>query len=266
MIAWLAAIAAAVSPAPADAPGRLQEIRAAISGGRLIQAELMLQQSPPASPDEKRLLADLRLAQKRYAEAADLFINLQSIAPSDPYPASRAGIALLQLGRTAEAEFRLRAAVVLPGADWRAWNALGVVLDRKAAWQESRACYDRALRLAPREPTIFNNAGYSLILQRNGPEARALLLKARKLDRADKQIKVNLEIADAMAGAVPDVRTAQESDADWAARLNNAGYGAFLAGNLIGARSLFARAIEASSTRYDTAERNLAEVERMLHR
>jgi Flp pilus assembly protein TadD len=47
-------------------------------------------------------------------------------------------------------------------------------------------------------------------------------------------------------------------------RLNNAGYAAFLAGDLADARSLFARAIEASDTRYELAEHNLARVERAM--
>lgn len=266
MIGSLAALALAISSTSDDSAFRMREIRVAIDGGRLLQAELMLERSPPVSAAELRLLADLRLAQKRFTEAADLFIKLQAGAPQDPYLASRAGIALLQLDRTAEAESRLRGATVLPGADWRAWDALGVALDRRAAWEESRSCYERALRLAPREPTILNNAGYSLILQKDGLAARGYLLKARKLAKSDQRILVNLQIADAMSGKVPDVRAADEDDARWAAHLNNAGYGAFLVGNLIRARSLFSRAIEASSTRYETAERNLAEVERMFHR
>lgn len=261
--------AAAASPAPpaatADPQTRLAEIRAAIDGGRLVQAELMLGPVPAApSPDELRLFGDLRFAQQRFVEAAKLFLRLEQLQPSDSHTESRLGISLLHLGRNDDAETRLRKAAQLPGADWQTWNALGVLLDGRKAWVESRQAYGYALTLAPDQPTVLNNAAYSLILQNHPAEARDMLAKARAIAPKDPRIIVNSEIADGMAGYYPKKRASNETDAQWAAHLNNAGYGAMLVGDLPKARALFAQAIKASDTHYEAAEKNLARVESQL--
>lgn len=278
MIALLILLAQAPAAAAGEAPppppavamdpqARLAEIRAAIDGDRLTQAELMLGAMPEApSATELRLFGDLRLAQKRYDEAARLFFRLEKLGAPSAHVASRLGMALMHLGRNEDAEARLRTAVALPGADWQAWNALGAVLDARRAWAESRQAYGQAMTLAPEQPTVLNNAGYSLILQSRAHEARELLGKARALAPNDQRIATNSQIADGMAGFYPKKRASKENDAQWAARLNNAGYGAMLVGDLPKARSLFARAIKANDTYYDAAEKNLARVESALGR
>lgn len=266
-----ASTAAGAAPAQAVAPVDLQvrqaEIRAAIDGGRLVQAELMLgAMSAAPTPTELRLFGDLRLAQQRYVEAAKVFLRLEQLEPADSHVESRLGMALLHLNRVDDAEARLRKAVQLPGADWQAWNALGVLLDGRKAWIESRQAYDHAVSLAPNEPSVLNNAAYSLIMQSHAVEARDLLAKARALAPGDQRILVNSQIADGMAGYYPKKRAGNETHAQWASRLNNAGYGAMLAGDLPKARSLFAQAIKASDTHFDAAEKNLARVESQLGR
>jgi Flp pilus assembly protein TadD len=271
LVAQASAPAEAVLPpqptAIADPQARLAEIRAAIDGGRLVQAELMLGAMPAApSAVELRLFADLRFAQQRYADAGRLFLRLEPLQPDDSHVASRLGIALLHLGRTEDAEARLRKAVALPGADWQSWDALGVLLDGRKAWVDSRQAYGHALSLAPEQPSVLNNFAYSLILQGHAVEAREMLAKARAAAPADQRILVNSQVADGMAGFYPKKRAANESGTQWAAHLNNAGYGAMLAGDLPKARSLFARAIKASDTYYEAAEKNLARVESQLGR
>jgi len=250
-----------------DPQARLADVRNAIAGGRLVQAELMLG-AMPATPTatDLRLFGDLRLAQKRYDEAGRLFLQLVQIEPQNTHAASRLGMALIQLGRAADAEAYLLKAVALPGADWHSWNALGAVLDARRAWTESRQAYGHALALAPDQPMVLNNAGYSLILQGRAHEAREMLSKARAIAPDDQRIATNSQIADGMAGFYPKKRAANEDDGQWASRLNNAGYGALIAGDLPKARSLFARAIKASDTYYEAAEKNLARVESQLGR
>ena len=51
------------------------------------------------------------------------------------------------------------------------------------------------------------------------------------------------------------------STGDWARRLNNIGYAAWLAGDSSTARRLLSQAIEVSETRFERAEHNLARVE-----
>jgi Flp pilus assembly protein TadD len=267
----LATPALAAEPAPSPAPqaaesDRLAQIRSAIDGDRLIQAELMLKGTDTAaSATEILLLADLRTQQHRYDEALALYAGVEAREPQNRHAIAGAGLALIHLGRSTEAEPRLRKASEMAGADWRTWNALGIALDRRADWEGSRLAYEKALPLAPRPAVVLNNAAYSLMLQKRPAEARALLDRAKDLEPANPQVLLNLQIADGMVGRYPPTRGGKEESAAWATRLNNVGYGAMLAGDLAGARSLFSRAIAANETRYEAAERNLARVESELN-
>lgn len=259
------ALLAGQAPAQTAPDARLAHIEAAIAQDRLTQAELMLGNAVPTDPREALLYADLRLAQKRYTDALPVYRQVQQLAPSDAAAWRGAGMALLHLGQVKEAEASLREAVSRGERDWRSWNALGVALDKQARWQESAAAYDRALALAPGSAIIINNQAYSLILQRRFDDALPLLEAAHARDRSDQQVAVNLQLARGMTGKAPK-RGANETRSQWAARLNTAGYGALMAGDLKHAQSLFARALEVSETHYEAAARNLERVEAALKR
>jgi len=259
-----AALEAVTATDPAPAPATADAIRAAIDGGRLIQARMMLDRNREAGmPAEghEGLEADLLMAEHRYSEALSRYLDLIRAAPDDAHLLTGAGLAALRLGDKAAALQHLRGAVVLKGVDWTAWNALGVLSDDRGAWADSVIAYDKALALAPDKAAIWNNRGYSLLLQRRAQEALAALDRAAALDPNSHRIAVNRQMARGMAGLYPRVRGETESSRDWAARLNNVGYAAWLAGDRPAARSLLARAIEASEVHYGRALANLALVE-----
>jgi len=197
----------------------------------------------------------------RTEAAFALYSALLEQEPENPEFAAGAGRAAMRLGRDAEAFALLIRATAAPDAGWRAWNAIGILHDRRGEWAASAHAYDRALQLSPDEAQIWNNRGYSLLLQGLAAEARPALDRALALDSNDARIRRNRELALALAGTFDDRRRPGETRQEWARRLNNMGYGAWLAGNPVAARSLLARAIEASETRFERAERNLARVE-----
>lgn len=253
--------------APAGAAAARDEtaaIRAAIEGGRLIQARTMLEsnrQEGASIPEQAVLEADLLMAEHRYRDALSRYLRLALETPGDAHLWTGAGLASLRLGGKAEALARLQRAVALPRVDWRAWNAIGVLLDEERDWVGSAEAYDRALALAPDKATIWNNRGYSLLLQRRFDEGLAALDRAAALDGNNRRILVNRGLARALTGHYPTARGERESAADWAARLNNAGYAAWLAGDRMAARSLLARAVQASEVHNGRALANLARVE-----
>jgi Flp pilus assembly protein TadD len=259
------ALLAGQAPAQNAPEARLAHIEAAIAQDRLTQAELMLGNAVPTDPREALLYADLRLAQKRHADALPVYRQVQQAVPSEGAAWRGAGMALLHLGQVKEAEASLREAVSRSAGDWRSWNALGVALDKQGRWGESATAYDRALALAPGTAAILNNRAYSLILQRRYDDALPLLEQAQAQDRSDRQVAVNLQLVRGMTGEAPK-RGANETRGQWAARLNTAGYGALMAGDLKRAQSLFARALEVSETHYEAAARNLERVEAALKR
>jgi Flp pilus assembly protein TadD len=208
-----------------------------------------------------KMEADLLMAEHRFSEAFDRYLGLIRETPDDAHLLTGAGLAALRMGDKAAAAQHLRRAVALKGVDWTAWNALGVLSDGRGAWAESAMAYDKALALAPDKAAIWNNRGYSLLLQRRAPEAVAALDRAAAIDPTSRRIAVNRQMARGMAGFYPRARGVNESSRDWATRLNNAGYAAWLAGDRPAARSLLARAVEASEVHYGRALANLVLVE-----
>ncbi|MGS1016496.1 tetratricopeptide repeat protein [Allosphingosinicella humi] len=263
--ALLTSLLIATLAGPADAePAAAGAIRAAIDGGRLLQARTMLDHNRELGTPaigQGGLEADLLMAEHRYSEALGRYLRLIGDTPGNAHFLTGAGLAALRLGDKAGSVQYLRRAVALEGADWTAWNALGVLSDGQGAWADSAMAYDKAFALAPDKAAIWNNRGYSLLLQRRPQEALAALDRAAALDPNSRCIAVNRQMARGMAGLYPRARGEHESSRDWAARLNNAGYGAWLAGDRPAARSLLARAIEASEVHYGRALANLALVE-----
>jgi Flp pilus assembly protein TadD len=253
--AILLAIACAC-PASAETPAAdIAQIHAAIEGGRLVQARAMLD-SRPDDPALRMLRADLALAAREDELALASYRVLDGA-----HAAEGAGIAALRLNRNAEAEPFLRSAVAQSPDLWRAWNGLGVAMDRAGRWNDAAIAYAHALALRPNEPAILANNGYSMLLQRRLDEAARFLDRAALLAPDDPVIRADRDMVDVLRGRFPEEKPKGETMAEWARRLNNAGYAAFVAGDRATATALITRAMLASETYYRRAANNLALIE-----
>lgn len=257
MLELLLAVALAAPPAPANS---LNEAAHAITAGRLDQARAMIANAVAAgatgAPVE-RLLAELAFQSGSDAEALARFESLLAGTPKNLLLAERAGIAALKTGETTRAAAHLERAIAWHGASWRAWNAWGVVADRKGDWAAADGAYAEAAQRAPDQAEIYNNMGWSSMLRGDWSEALMHLLRAAQLDPRSPRITDNLELARAAVAEDLPKRTAGESDGDWAARLNDAGVVARLRGDQARAIAAFSRAIEARDVWYERAANNL---------
>jgi Flp pilus assembly protein TadD len=247
------------APATACDGPLLEQALIALQGGRLVQTELMLRTMSDQCREDRgfrELAASFSLKRGRAAEALQAYTALASERPDYPQYAAGAGRSAVVLGRTDEAIAWLAKATAA-GAGWEAWNALGAAYDRRSDWQLSALAYRKALALAPSEPSVLNNFGWSLVLQRRSADAVGYLESASRLAPNSQRIKNNLLVARAFVGHFPDARAPSESTSAHAARLNNAGYAAWTAGNVRAARSLLSRAIEESETDFSRARNNL---------
>jgi Flp pilus assembly protein TadD len=238
----------------------LDQIELAIAGGRFAQADQMLDRVDVQPENQFRLSlikADLLLAREENAEAFSLYVVLAGQQSANVQAATGAGLAALRLHRNGEAHQWLLLATSLEGADWRAWNGLGVSSDFQENWKLSENAYKRAIATAPASAMIWNNLGYSFLCQRRFDEAIKALEQAIMLAPDVSKIQANLDVAYALVGHYPQSKRAGEPAGQWARRLNNAGYAALIAGDRTSARSLFSRAIEASDIRFPKAEANL---------
>jgi Flp pilus assembly protein TadD len=251
-------------PAPATEPVAqlsLAEAGKAIAAGRLDQAKAMLSTAVAAGVKGEpvdRLLADLALARGENEQALGLYKALLVTHPDEALLLERGGIAALRLGRNGEATAILDRATRAPGAGWRSWNARGVAADRQGRWDEADAAYTRAGQLDPARAEVPNNLGWSLMLRGRWAEASAQFEKAAAIDPKLPRLANNLELARAAMAADLPQRMEGESDAAFAARLNDAGVIAAASGQSKRAEAAFAQAIELKSRWYDRAAENLA--------
>lgn len=249
---------AAPLPSPAIS---LSEAGRAVAAGRLDQAKAMLGVAVAAGARGEpvdRLLADLAFARGENAQALNLYKALLGSHPDDGLLLERGGIAALRLGSVTEATALLDRATRMPGVGWRAWNARGAVADLQGRWEEADAAYARAAVLDPKRAEVPNNQGWSLMLRGHWADALAAFERAAAIDPRLPRLANNLELARAAVAADLPSRMQGESDAAFAARLNDAGVIAAASGQAKRAEAAFAQAIELRSRWYARAADNLA--------
>jgi Flp pilus assembly protein TadD len=250
---------AAPVPPPVDS-SILQDAAHAIGAGRLVEAKLLIARAITAgyrgTPID-RLTADLDFASKRYNEAWSAYRRLAWSPSRVESDCEKGAISALQVGRLADAKPLVQCAIASPEASWQAWNALGVLADSSQAWAVADQAYSRAQQLAPAEPRIVNNQGWSKLLRGDWAGAAALFEQAAAEDPKSDRIANNLELARAAIGADLPQRRAGESERDWAVRLNDAGVAAELLGDRKRAIAAFTQALDASPSWYDRASNNL---------
>jgi Flp pilus assembly protein TadD len=246
-------------------PAVLDFAEKAIDQHRYSDAAKMLQRVFINDPDNSRaklLFAEVVLATGSHNEALQRFSEIAE----KPDAAARAlqgkGLALILTDNADDGHEALVQAVAKDAGMWRAWNALGYYYDTAGDWQKSSEAYDNALKANPNSALIYNNRGYSRLLQKNLDGSINDLRTAMKLDPKLKIVRLNLRIALAWKGkyarAMLGVQKKERGKA-----LNNIGYIALLRGDLPAAQSFFLRALEADAAYNATAYRNLSYLENL---
>lgn len=259
-------LACLVAGAPLDPS--VTEADRALRMGRPEQARLMIRTAVAAGTSGNavdRLLADLAFTERRWEEASARYRAILDGGCKEPLVLERVGVSALQQGRLAEAIRYLRQAVRLPGANWSAWNALGVAADRQLDWAGADQAYRAGLKIAPDNPMLLNNLGWSLLLRGEWYQAHRRLAAAAAQHPGDPRVLANLELALAALSEQLPARRGGETNADFAARLNDAGVVALRQGNRMKAAAAFSRAIEAHDRWFNRAANNLASVERQAN-
>ena len=81
-----------------------------------------------------------------------------------------------------------------------AHRRIGNALDRLGRFAQAEMHYKKALRLSPRDPKIWNDAGYSYYLQGRWADAERTLKSGSRLAPEDVKLKTNLGLTLAAAG------------------------------------------------------------------
>lgn len=246
-------------PSAAVTEAGVAAIQRAIDEQRYVDAGQMLDEAILAGVTEPRLVllgGELNLARGRYGQALDDFKTAQKTPALRAKAMEGEGLALAAQGRSDEALIALHAAVdETPGA-WRAWNALAAEYDGRGAWSDAETAYKRALDASGGAAIVYNNRGYSRILQRRPDEAIADLAQALQKKPGFDEAMTNLRLALALKGDY-DRALAGSSKEDRAALLNNAGFVAGMRGDYARAQDLLAQAMRQRGEYYDRAAENL---------
>lgn len=174
-----------VRDAGAEDPDVFAELGAAqLMVGDAAAAERSLQTALQARPDDPDLLGNMGMAQAmtgRLPEAASTFVRVVELAPS-PESHAQLGAFYAQLGRPADAERELRAAIALDPANPGANLHLGMLFHQTGRLDEARDAYQAAVDADPQLAPGWYNLGMIAGAQGDTEEARRLIAKARELD------------------------------------------------------------------------------------
>ncbi|MBN9544784.1 MAG: tetratricopeptide repeat protein [Alphaproteobacteria bacterium] len=250
------------APAPVASDGIVNQIQQALDDQRFVDAGSLLDRALISGISDPRLAllgGELNLSRGRYDAA------LASFKQIDAQPTLRAralegeGIGMSLLGRTDDAQPVLEAAVSLKPDAWRAWNALGVIYDRRHDWAKADAAYDHAMTASNASPLVLNNRGFSRLSQGRLDDAAADFVAALQKKPDFSSARNNLRLTIAMKG---DYTRATEgaSATDRPSILNNAGFAAMARGDYSTAKNLLGQAIQAKGEYYSVAAANLETV------
>lgn len=250
----------AAPPVEAAVPGTLELAEQAVAEERYADARRLLDRVLVAEPGHARarlLAAELLLAQGSPGAAAAAFAALAE-SPDVGAPALQGrGIALMLTGDASLGYRVLRLAVARDPGLWRAWNALGYYHDQRVEWRQSAESYARALAANPESALIYNNRGYSMLMQRRLDEAHADLTRALRIDPDFTLGRDNLRLVFAWQGKYAQALSGLAHE-DEAKALNNVGFIALLRGEYMNAEAFLLRAMEVDPSYNETASRNLA--------
>lgn len=241
------------------APDTLILVERALAEGRLDDAGRLIERVLLAEPENweaQLLLAELHLASGDAKTAAPIFESLVDNADVGARALQGLGIALTLQGVLDRGVENLQQAVAQDPGLWRAWNALGYYHDSNRDWPAAANSYGKALEGNPDSILIYNNRGFSMLMQRRLEEAVADFGRVLQMDPDFEVARENLRLALAWQGKYIHAM-AGAPNADMARILNNVGFIALMRGDYGNAEAYLLRAMEADPAYNATAARNL---------
>ena len=213
--------------------------------------------SDPNNPRAKLIQAENALAAGQHEVAAEQFTSLLGEPTVKAKAFQGRGLAFLMMDDKDRAKDDLEAALEADPKLWRAWNGLAFYYDLKADWPQSAKSYDEALAIKRNSALLYNNRGYSEILQGRFTAAVNDLSHALSLDPEMEVAQANLRLALAWDGKYAQATTGVTPE-NKGRVYNNIGFVALMRRDYGNAESYLLRAMEEDASYNQTARRNLA--------
>lgn len=222
--------------------------------GKRILEKILRQE--PANVKARLILANMHFHQGKMDLSTVAYQELIEIDEIKAEAYQGYGLSLLKKGALEEASVSLKNAVKYDHTLWRAWNALGYYYDKQENWKQAKSSYDMALRFNAKSSMLYNNRGFSLILQNQTKLAVEDLTKAVLYDPENKFAQTNLQIALSFEGNYRKAVALSDNNSK-PSSLNNAGYIAILNGDFESAEKLLNMAMKNAYSFNEKAWKNI---------
>lgn len=90
--------------------------------------------------------------------------------------------------------------------DWRVVSARGTVLAKQGSYSDAIPYYERALQLAPEQPSVLNNLAMALTANGQADQAESLLKRAMAKGGTDPKLRRNLALVLGLQGKQDEAR------------------------------------------------------------
>jgi Flp pilus assembly protein TadD len=120
--------------------------------------------------------------------------------PQDREQLSEYGRLALEFDQVSTAKALLERADDPANPDWRVLNARGTVLAKEGKHKEATVFFDRALALAPGQPSVLNNLALAHAMAGEAQKAEDMLRQASASGDADPRVNQNLALVLSLQG------------------------------------------------------------------
>jgi Flp pilus assembly protein TadD len=143
-------------------------------------------------------------AMGRKPNALSALQTTYAYASNDKELLSEYGRLALDLGQVSTAEKLLMQAEDPAKPDWRLISARGTVLAKQGRFSESIPFFEKALALAPEQPSLMNNLAMAYTMNGEAARGEALLRRAADSGINDVRVQKNLELVMGLQGKGAD--------------------------------------------------------------
>jgi Flp pilus assembly protein TadD len=125
---------------------------------------------------------------------------------------SEYGRLALDLDQVSVAQRLLEAADDPTNPDWRVISARGTVLAKQGSYRDAIPLYERALALAPDQPSVLNNLALARAMEGHADQAEPLLKRAAAANGKDPRVSQNLALVLGLQGKYDEAKVAAARD------------------------------------------------------
>jgi Flp pilus assembly protein TadD len=137
---------------------------------------------------------------------------------------SEYGRLALEFDQLSLAQQLLEAADDPGNPDWRVISARGTVLAKLGKYRDAVPLYERALALAPNQPSVLNNLALAHAMEGQADRAEPLLKRAAAGENKDPRVNQNLSLVLGLQGKYDEARVVAARDLPAANAADNVDY------------------------------------------